>query len=136
MAYETKQGKALLDYLRTLGGRHVSVAEIAAGVEPHIGVTTIYRQLDRLEARGLVQKYITDGDAACYQYVGDGAGDCHGHFHLKCAACGQLIHLECEEFDKLTRHILTEHGFLTDPLRTSLYGTCRRCQEREKETGK
>lgn len=129
MAYETRQSQALLDYLRGLNGRHVSVAEIAAGVTPRIGTTTIYRQLERLEERGLVRRYIPDGEAACYQYIGEDGGSCHGHFHLKCGCCGRLIHLECEEFDKLSAHILSEHGFLTDPLRSALYGTCRGCME-------
>ena len=133
MAYQTKQGRALVEYLRSQGSRHVSVQQIAAGLPEKIGTATIYRQLDKLAARGLVRKYVSDGDPACYQYVGEDAKDCMQHFHLKCSSCGELIHLECEEMGHLSEHILREHGFRTDPLRSVLYGTCAECLKKEAE---
>ena len=133
MAYQTKQGKALLEYLRGQGSRHVSVQQIAAALPEKIGTATIYRQLDKLAAQGLVQKYVNDGGPACYQYMGDDARSCMQHFHLKCSSCGALIHLECEEFDRLAEHLFREHGFRTDPLRTSIYGVCRDCLAKGRE---
>ena len=133
MAYQTKQGRALVEYLRSQGSRHVSVQQIASGLPEKIGTATIYRQLDKLAARGLVRKYVSDGDPACYQYVGEDAKDCMQHFHLKCSSCGELIHLECEEMGHLSEHILREHGFRTDPLRSVLYGTCAECLKKEAE---
>ncbi len=133
MAYQTKQGRALVEFLRSQGSRHVSVQQIAAGLPEKIGTATIYRQLDKLAARGLVRKYVSDGDPACYQYVGEDAKSCMQHFHLKCSSCGALIHLECEEMGRLSEHILREHGFRTDPLRSMLYGTCAECLKKEAE---
>ena len=133
MAYQTKQGRALVEYLRSQGSRHVSVQQIASGLPEKIGTATIYRQLDKLAARGLVRKYVSDGDPACYQYVGEDAKNCMQHFHLKCSSCGELIHLECEEMGRLSEHILREHGFRTDPLRSVLYGTCAECLKKEAE---
>ena len=127
MPYETKQGRLLLEYLRTTGGRHLSVQEIAAQLPGKVGISTIYRQLERLEAQGLVRKYITDGESACYQFAEDREPGCGGHLHLKCSRCGRLLHIECDEFDRLASHLLAEHGFRTDPLRTVIYGTCRDC---------
>lgn len=131
MAYETKQGRLLREYLEGLGGRHVSVQEIAETLPMKVGVSTIYRQLEKLEEQGLVRKYINDGEPACYQYAGDGVQGCRGHLHLKCSACGRLIHLECEEFDRLAEHLMAEHGFRTDPLRTSICGICKDCLAKE-----
>ena len=131
MAYQTKQGKALLEYLRKQGSRHVSVQEIAAGLTEKVGTATIYRQLDKLVGQGQVQKFVNDGAPSCYQYVGDDAKSCMQHFHLKCSSCGALIHLECEEMGRLSEHILREHGFRTDPLRSALYGTCADCLKKE-----
>ncbi len=133
MAYDTKQGRLLQEYLAGLGGRHVSVQEIADNLPVKVGISTIYRQLERMEAQGLVRKYINDGEPACYQYIEDGTPGCHGHLHLKCSACGRLIHLECEEFDRLAEHLLREHGFRTDPLRTSIFGVCRDCLAKEQD---
>ena len=133
MAYQTRQGKLLLDYLRTQGTRHVSVPEIAESLPERIGTATIYRQLDKLAARGLVRKYVGDGDPACYQYVPEGGEACARHFHLKCASCGALIHLECEEMDRLTEHVFREHGFRTDLTRSAFYGTCADGLKKEAE---
>jgi len=130
MAYLTKQGRLIREYLEGLGGRHVSAQELAEGLPEKVGISTIYRQLEKLEAQGLVRKYVNDGEPACYQYAGETSG-CGGHLHLKCSACGRLIHLECEEFDKLAEHLYREHGFRTDPLRTSIFGVCRDCLEKE-----
>ena len=131
MAYQTKQGKLLLDYLRGQGSRHVSVQEISAGIGAGIGTATIYRQLDKLAGQGLVQKYVNDGGPACYQYVGDDGTACNTHFHLKCADCGALIHLECDEMGRLIDHIYRDHGFRTDLTRSAFYGTCADCQKKE-----
>ena len=131
MAYQTKQGKVLVEYLRGQGSRHVSVQQIAAGLPEPIGIATIYRQLDKLAGQGLVQKYVNDGGPACYQYVGEDVKSCMQHFHLKCSSCGALIHLECEEMGRLSEHILREHGFRTDPLRSVLYSTCAECLKKE-----
>lgn len=131
MAYQTKQGKALLEYLRSQGSRHVSVQQIAAALPEKIGTATIYRQLDKLAAQGLVQKYINDGGPACYQYLGDDARSCMQHFHLKCSSCGALIHLECEEMGRLIDHIYRDHGFRTDLTRSAFYGTCADCLKKE-----
>ena len=91
MAYETRQGRLVLEYREALGGKHVSGQEIADNLPERVGIATIYRQLEKLEARGLVRKYINDGEPACYQYAQDGTPGCHGHLHLKCSACGRLI---------------------------------------------
>lgn len=125
MAYKTRQGEALIEYLKTLGSKGATVAEIAAYMSGTIGVTTIYRRLDKLAEQGLVRKCSSDGEAACYRYIGD--RDCSKHFHLICVECGQMIHLECEQFNELAQHIYEEHGFLTDPIRSSLYGVCSCC---------
>lgn len=126
MAYQTRQGKALIEYLQTLGSRHVSAQEIAENLPERIGTATIYRQLEKLVEQGLVQKYVNDGAPACYQYIGGEEG-CRTHFHLKCMKCGTLIHLDCDEMNSLSNHILAAHGFLPDPTRSAIYGTCGDC---------
>lgn len=129
VAYNTRQKEAVLACLREHSEGHVHAADIAeylAKAGEKVGLTTIYRQLDKLVEEGVVKKFVTEGSSACYQYVGD--GHCGEHFHLKCESCGKLIHLKCRTFDKLSAHILEEHGFLSDPGRTTLYGTCGDCR--------
>ncbi len=130
MAYNTRQKEAVLGCLKAHSEGHIHAAEIAeqlAAAGEKVGLTTIYRNLDKLVEEGVVKKFISEGSSACYQYVGDGHS-CAEHFHLKCGCCGKLIHLKCRTFDRLSAHILEEHGFLSDPGRSTLYGTCGECR--------
>lgn len=130
--YKTKQREAILNYMLRHKDSHVTVTSISdylAGQGTPVGVTTIYRHLDKLLEQGLVRKYTVDPcTCACYQYAAQDT-DCHEHFHLKCEQCGRLIHLECSHLDGLIEHICSEHGFTLDPFRTVLYGICRDCSD-------
>ena len=134
--YKTKQREAILDYLVQHKDSHVTVNTIGdylAEQGTPVGVTTIYRHLDKLLEQGLVRKYTIDSTTcACFQYSGQQEG-CHEHFHLKCEKCGKLIHLECSHLDDLISHIFSEHGFTIDPFRTVIYGCCCDCTRSNKE---
>jgi Fur family ferric uptake transcriptional regulator len=131
--YHTRQGQIILDYMRSLGDSHVTVSQLvrrfaeAGEGGSGIGQTTIYRRLEKLLAQGRIRKYIlSEGESACYQYVEDGPA-CREHFHLKCEVCGDLIHADCELLDAIDKHLLTEHDFQINALKTVLYGTCKKC---------
>ncbi|MDR1898494.1 MAG: transcriptional repressor [Treponema sp.] len=128
--YRTRQGQRILDYMKSLGGGHVTVGQMVrhfADGEEVIGQTTIYRHLEKLAAEGKIRKYaLRDGKSACYQYVDDGV-KCREHFHLKCEICGGLIHADCDLLDEITRHLLVKHHFQIDLLKTTFYGTCKKC---------
>jgi Fur family ferric uptake transcriptional regulator len=128
--YHTRQEEGILTYLKSLGGAHVTVGEVSrhfAGQGQRIGQTTVYRRLERLAAEGVLRKYpLGDGKSACYQYVDNGAA-CREHFHLVCESCGVLIHADCELLDTLQTHLLREHDFQVNTLKTVFYGTCEAC---------
>ncbi|MDR3303644.1 MAG: transcriptional repressor [Treponema sp.] len=129
--YNTRQRQHILDYLASLGDAHITAGQITrhfADEAEIIGQTTIYRHLDKLVALGSIRKYtLNNGESACYQYVTN--NECHEHFHLKCEQCGQLIHLDCELLDEIERHLLSEHEFQINALKTVLYGKCGNCRE-------
>ncbi len=139
-SYKTKQSSDLIDYLKTIEGQHFNVCDIHDHFQKegkNIGTTTIYRQLEKLIDEGLVTKYILDpGSPACFEYV---SPDSHIHgnsgvcFHLRCEICGRLIHLECDELSDINEHIMGEHGFRVDPMRTVFYGVCETCLNDEEE---
>jgi Fur family ferric uptake transcriptional regulator len=117
--------------LQSLQGGHTTVEQIAthfAGSGKPIGLTTIYRYLDRLVQQGVARRFSSDGqDGACYQLVCEQDGTTPQHFHLRCDACGRLIHLECSELTDIASHVYSEHAFAIDPLNTVFYGTCAQC---------
>ena len=131
MKYNTKQKKALLDYLETVRGRHITLAEIRAHFEAQgnpIGTTTLYRQIDELVREGVLHKYIVDeNSAACYEYTGEEPSG-EPIVHCKCEGCGKLLHIRCGQFESVREHLSGEHDFVVDPRRTVLYGLCGKCR--------
>lgn len=131
--YNTKQREEVLSFLQGMKGEHVTVNDICnhmttAGLS--VGMTTVYRHLEKMVKEGIVKKYVLDtSSAACFEYI-DKSLDCknEGCAHLKCTSCGRLIHLHCNDLMSTKRHILEEHGFKADMTRTVIYGLCDDCQ--------
>lgn len=132
--YRTRQYDDLVTYLRTIPGRHFTVNDIHAhflSLGKNIGTATLYRHLDRLVGEGLVNKYIlSPGSPACFEYIGTpapGASASECSYHCLCEVCGRLIHIQCGEIAGLREHLMKEHSFRVDPLRTVFYGVCGDC---------
>lgn len=138
-SYATKQRAALRSYLQSTNGQHVLVEDIVAHFEAShepMGRATIYRNLERLEQEGLVQRFTTNGrGAACFQYL-SAPQQVHECFHLMCEQCGRLQHVECTALSDMETHIMKSHAFRINPLRTVMYGLCHDCMELEKNTEK
>ena len=132
--YKTKQKAELCAFLMSKAGEHVTVSDVCKHFEEQgkpIGVTTVYRQLDKMVEEGLVNKYVLDGkSSACYEYVSDQDMDAHiSCYHCKCDKCGKLIHLHCGEIEALIKHIEASHDFSINPKRTVFYGLCDACRQ-------
>ena len=138
--YKTQQRQELLHYLESAKGSHVTAADVCGHLQRSgktIGMTTVYRQLERMVDEGLVNKYVIDGASpACFEFVDPrahvGEAVC---FHCKCDRCGTLIHLHCEELEAIGTHLKEDHGFRLNPMRTVFYGLCARCAETEETHG-
>lgn len=136
--YKTKNHEKMLDYLESVPGKHITVNDVSSFFDAkgeHMGTTTIYRQLESLVGEGLVNKYtIEPGTPACFEYVGKSSHCSEENcFHCKCEKCGRLIHMQCDELNMLSSHLLNEHGFMLDGMRTVFYGLCEFCREPEKK---
>ena len=105
MPYSTKQHQAVLRCLEQRGEAACTAAELAEDLRREgcpVGLATIYRQLEKLEAAGAVHKVNTE-DGALYQYCGhqsQGHRDC---FLLKCERCGRIRHVDCYPAPGLVR---------------------------------
>jgi len=132
-SYNTKQREAILEFIISLDGAHVTAAQIAMHFEKKaapVGRTTIYRHLDKLTEDGTLRRYVTDGlSGACYQYVENDKNN-DACLHLKCDSCGELMHLECDALDELEHHISTKHAFQVNIMKTVLYGRCEDCLQK------
>lgn len=129
MNYMTRQQQAVLQCMEHSPGGCATAAELAErlhGQGQAVGLTTVYRQLERLAREGLVHKIVTD-EGACWQYCDSQAHrDC---FLLKCEGCGCIRHVDCSHLGELYGHLLAEHHFQINPRRTLFYGLCEKCRE-------
>lgn len=156
--YNTKQHEEILDYLKSIQGRHVTAGDVyrhmleqveaeaaeaeaaeAEGTKTEadqsakcfrkIGQATVYRQLDRLVEEGFVDKYIIDQNSpACYEYIGTEHCGEGLCVHGKCLKCGRIFHLHCDEIKTLEEHLEEHHGFTPDFRHTVIYGVCDECR--------
>lgn len=127
VTYMTRQQKAVLSCIESFHGG-VSAAEVAHLLHARgesVGLTTVYRQLEKLHEQGLVHKIVTD-DGARYQFC-----DCHQRgrdcFLIKCEQCGCVEHVDCAHLGELYGHLAQEHHFRINPRRTLFYGLCQSC---------
>ena len=137
MPYSTKQHQAVLRCLEARGETACTAAELAEDLRREgcpVGLATIYRQLEKLEAAGAVHKVNTE-EGALYQYCGrqsQGHRDC---FLLKCERCGRIRHVDCTRLQNLYDHLEREHHFRIDPRGTLLSGVCDACGAKEADHG-
>ena len=137
MPYTTKQRQAILRCLERRGDASITAGELAEDLRSEgcpVGLATIYRQLERLEAAGVVHKVNTE-DGAFYQYCGR---DDHQHrdcFLLKCERCGRIRHVDCTQLQALYDHLEREHHFRINPRGTLLSGVCDQCAGEEEQRG-
>ncbi len=131
MAYKTKQKNFVLECLKKHEDESLTAEKIMEYLKSDnvaVGTATVYRHLNKLTADGMIRKFVSgDNDSATYRYFDKKRG-CESHFHLVCNGCGKLIHLECENLSSVYTHILSEHNFKVDTVKTVFYGICDECK--------
>ena len=136
MSYSTKQHQAVLRCLEQRAEEALTAADLAEDLRRAgcpVGLATIYRQLERLEAAGRIHKIQTE-EGALYQYCPHPSED-HGCFLLRCEACGRIVHLDCSHLQSLYAHLEAEHHFRIDPRGTLFTGVCDLCAREEDSHG-
>lgn len=127
-SYNTKQKDLIEQAVENMGDKHFTAEQIFSLLKTQnltIGVSTLYRHLDKLVSIGKIQKLaLPEGQGACYQKK-----NCtQKHFHLKCTKCGTLEHLSCEKLMGISEHVAEEHDFKIDSSKTVFYGLCKDCR--------
>ena len=133
----TKQGKSVLECFEECPDIHFTAEDVSEKLKLKknpVSTATIYRQLEKLTALGVIRKYtLSPDEPACYQYHGKHAG-CEHHFHLKCTVCNKLIHVSCDYLNEIEHHVKEHHSFTIDNTRTVLYGICEGCAKNKEKT--
>ncbi len=82
--------------------------------------TTVYRQLEKMEADGLVHKVFISDKEASYETRKE------HHHHLVCGSCGKIEDVDLYD-EKFIKKLLTQKGFATIDHRLEIFGFCRSC---------
>lgn len=125
--YKTKQRQELLEFMRKNTGQPLSVQQIYAYLqtgEKPVGLTTVYRYIDKLRREGKIRKYHLEGNPTPhYEYVEDSTEG----LNFQCDKCGKIEHIACQNFLHTTAHMFEDHGIKVNTSKTIFYGECQEC---------
>ena len=123
--YQTKQKDILLKEIRKKK-EEFTIKELHEELS-NIGLTTIYRFIDKLVEDKILVKRIGDNNTTYYQYLEECDKD--NHFFLKCNSCGTMIHVDCDYVEELSTHIKSHHKFSLNKDHIIMSGLCEKCSK-------
>lgn len=92
---------------------------------PAIGLVTVYRTLEKLEALGLVERVHQHG--GCHAFIRAAQG--HEHV-LLCEHCGKAQRFVGDDLEALIASLQRRTGFVIREHWLQLFGLCPACQSR------
>ena len=125
MEYKTQSKQQILDFMVGNPDRIFEASEIAQSL-PEISLSTVYRNLSRLEKAGLIQIVgAAENNELQYRYTGPGR--CEAKMHLVCKDCGKFFHLDGPALKMLQLSVQRVSGFELDQQQSVLLGRCAGC---------
>ena len=123
--YKTKQKYIILESIKQIN-HEFTIKDLYNKLNKKVGLTTIYRLIDKLVSDKIINKYITNDNKTYYEYLNK--CNCDNHFYLKCSNCSKLIHIDCDCIKELEKHILDKHMFRVNNEKIIIKGICNNCQ--------
>lgn len=114
-----------MDYMVNNPDRIFKASDIAKNL-PSVSLSTIYRNLSRLEKMGIVQIVGAEENKEL-QYRYTGPGKCQAKMHLVCKECGKFFHLDGPALKMLQLSLQRIKGFELDQQQSVLLGRCAGC---------
>lgn len=126
----TRQREYVFDCLKNNADRHLTIQDIENILKKNsrsVGITTIYRHLNKLVELNKVKKFkLENQNSACYQYVSE-YGSQKQYFHLICSKCAGTMHFQNEKLNSIFREINENYDFNIDYPKSIFYGVCKQC---------
>ena len=120
----TRPRRMVIDALASGPSHHLTAADIVAVVraeDPEFYESTVYRTLDLLVDRGIVER-VQLGRGGAVFHLPD-----QPHHHLVCQSCGDVLEIPATLLDELAIHLHDEFGFRLRASASTLVGSCDRC---------
>ena len=89
----------------------------------HVGLTTVYRHLNLLAERGVVDALRTPAGETIYRRC---EAEVH-HHHLICRSCGKTVEFEGPEVERWTESVARAARFRDVSHTVEIFGTCPDC---------
>ena len=122
----TKSRKAVIDALNN-SITPVSADEIFMLIKENgssANISTVYRTLELMENKGLVNKLIMSEGKARFELTGDG----HKH-HLICTNCHKMVTIDICPIEKLETDVSQKTNYDITGHKLELYGVCPDCKK-------
>lgn len=95
----------------------------ARQIHPRIGLVTVYRSLEAMEALGLIQSiHLPDGS---HGYLAEFSG--HQHL-LACLDCGKVLFFEGDDMSELVQALEQQSGYQIEAHSLFFEGHCEDCR--------
>jgi len=126
-SYNTKQKDKILKIIKEIN-HEFTIKDIYMILNKKVGLTTIYRLVDKMVENKELNKYITNNNKTYYEYL----KKCNqkNHFYLKCDRCSNLIHIDCNCIKELENHVYNKHKFIINHENIIINGICNECQSK------
>jgi Fe2+ or Zn2+ uptake regulation protein len=128
----TQQRQALLDALSSQPW-HPTADELYALVRksmPRISLGTVYRNLDWLATRGLIQQLDTGGHQKRYDRAPE------RHYHVRCLVCGRLDDVTVGSDQDLRSLVQDSGDYALSGYLLEFMGVCPSCQNHDRKENK
>lgn len=124
----TKQRTAVVGALAGLSS-FTSAQDIHAALAADgqkVGLTTVYRTLQQLNAAGLVDTLQDDSGEMLYRSCSSD----HHHHHLVCTECRRTVEIDGGPVEAWAADVAAEHGFTVTGHTADVFGLCPDCSRR------
>lgn len=92
----------------------------------NVGLATVYRTLQAMEAEGQVDMLRTDDGEAAYRLCSTGH-----HHHLVCRTCGVAVEVEGPTVERWAAKVAADNGFHDVSHTVEIFGSCAACASRD-----
>lgn len=131
----TTQRIAILQVLSNGQDKHLTAEEIYDCVRttyPDIGLATVYRTIQALAERKLIEKLNLDDGHVRYEISKKESGrNIHHHHHLVCLKCGKVLSFQDDLLEELENRIKNTQGFHVTDHEVKLFGYCNHCMSKK-----
>ena len=128
-SYSTKQKELIMSVVIGIN-KEFTIKDVYNKLNSEVGLTTIYRFIDKMVFDGFILKRIDNDGNTYYQYLEKCDED--NHFYLKCEKCKCVTHVDCDCIKELSNHIKTHHSFNINNNRILINGLCNKCLKGDK----